>query len=62
MQDTALLVIDMQRAMLRDAQDGEACLEQVAHHNAIFSVIRYAGRSVTVAPAAEVRFDASPAV
>lgn len=30
MPDTALLVIDMQRALLKDAHDGEACLGKVA--------------------------------
>ncbi|GGN41966.1 isochorismatase family protein [Streptomyces fuscichromogenes] len=30
MPDTALLIIDMQRAMLKDAHDGEACLARVA--------------------------------
>ncbi|MFG3291096.1 isochorismatase family protein [Streptomyces sp. NPDC048179] len=34
----------------------------VAHHSEIFSVIQYAGRSITVAPAKEILFDTSPAV
>ena len=65
MPDTALLVVDMQRALLKDAHDSEACLGRVAglaergraagaqavRHNRVFSV----------PPAAEIRFDASPA-
>ncbi|MFJ4008024.1 isochorismatase family protein [Streptomyces sp. NPDC090023] len=30
----------------------------IVHHNATFSTIQYAGRSITVAPAAQIRFDA----
>ncbi|MEQ6027996.1 isochorismatase family protein [Streptomyces salinarius] len=33
----------------------------IAHHNATFSTIQYAERSITVAPAARIRFDAVPA-
>ncbi|RKT05625.1 nicotinamidase-related amidase [Streptomyces sp. 3211.6] len=31
----------------------------IAHHNATFSAIQYAGRSITVTPAAEIRFAAT---
>jgi nicotinamidase-related amidase len=30
----------------------------IAHHNTTFGIIQYAGRSITVTPAAEIRFDA----
>lgn len=33
----------------------------IAHHNATFSTIQYAGRSITVASAARIRFDPAPA-
>ncbi|MFD4508223.1 isochorismatase family protein [Streptomyces sp. NPDC058457] len=56
-----VLVADGHTTMERPAGTEPTAAQIVAHHNGIFSVIQYAGRSVTVAPAAQIRFDASVA-
>ncbi|MFG3018097.1 isochorismatase family protein [Streptomyces sp. NPDC048254] len=55
-----VLVADGHTTIGRPAGAEPTAAQIVAHHNGIFSVIRYAGRSVAVTPAAEIRFTASP--
>ncbi|WP_316773530.1 isochorismatase family protein [Streptomyces sasae] len=52
-----VLAADGHTTMERPDGAAPTAAQIVAHHNVIFSVIQYAGRSVTVAPAAEIRFD-----
>lgn len=52
-----VLVADGHTTMQRPAGTGPTAAQIMAHHNGIFSIIEYAGRSVTVTPAAEVRFE-----
>ncbi|MGY5057618.1 isochorismatase family protein [Streptomyces sp. 900105755] len=54
-----VLVADGHTTTERPAGAQPTAAQIVAHHNEIFSVIQYVGRSVTVAPAAEIRFDTS---
>ncbi|MFD4598969.1 isochorismatase family protein [Streptomyces sp. NPDC058464] len=54
-----VLVADGHTTMERPAGTEPTAAQIVAHHNGIFSVIQYAGRSVTVAAAAAIRFDGS---
>ncbi|MFJ9567391.1 isochorismatase family protein [Streptomyces fuscichromogenes] len=56
-----VLVADGHTTIERPAGVEPTAAQIVAHHNGIFSVIQYAGRSVAVTPAAEIRFAASAA-
>ncbi|MFG2964378.1 MULTISPECIES: isochorismatase family protein [unclassified Streptomyces] len=57
-----VLVADGHTTIERPPDTVPTAAQIVAHHNGIFSVIQYAGRSATVTPAAEIRFETSPAV
>ncbi|MES9523772.1 isochorismatase family protein [Streptomyces capoamus] len=52
-----VLVSDGHTTPERPPGAAPSAAQVVAHHNSTFSAIRYAGRSITVTPAARVRFD-----
>ncbi|MHC3474571.1 isochorismatase family protein [Streptomyces sp. 7R007] len=52
-----VLVSDGHTTPERPPGAAPSAAQVIAHHNTTFSVIQYAGRSITVTPAAHVRFD-----
>ncbi|MFH7594615.1 isochorismatase family protein [Streptomyces racemochromogenes] len=55
------LVSDGHTTPERPAGAAPSAAQVVAHHNATFAGIQYAGRTITVTPAAHIRFEAAPA-
>ncbi|MFJ7967259.1 isochorismatase family protein [Streptomyces sp. NPDC096324] len=56
-----VLVSDGHTTPERPPDAAPSAAQVIAHHNTTFSAIQYAERSITVEPAAQVRFDAAPA-
>jgi len=52
----ALLIIDMQTGLLGGAPEFDRTVAVIAHHNQIFGIIEYSGRSVGVLPSSDVDF------